>query len=75
MVIELHLTFQDEYSDAPDKNSEFSYTLNAPEGFEVTGGQLFVENSATSDLERFTFRIDRDTEGKANLTILENPHQ
>lgn len=75
MVVELILTFKDEFSDDPDKTSEFSYTLNAPFGFEVTGGQLFVESRENSDLERFSFRIDRDAEGTPSLTILENPNQ
>lgn len=75
MVIELVMNFKDEYSTEPDKTSEFSYTLNAPFDFEITGGQLFVENPNTSDLERFSFRIDRDDDGKPKLTILEDPNQ
>jgi hypothetical protein len=74
-VIELVMSFTDSLSDDPSGTSEFSYTLNAPFGFEVTGGQLFVENPSTSELERFSFRIDRDTEGTPSLTILENPRQ
>jgi len=42
MVIELVMTFKDSLSDDPDGESDFSYTLNAPDGFEVTGGQMFV---------------------------------
>ena len=75
MVIELVMTFKDSLSDDPDGESDFSYTLNAPVGFEVTGGQMFVENSNTSELKRFSFRIDRDDEGAPSLTILEDPHQ
>jgi len=75
MVIELVMTFKDSLSDDPDGTSDFTYTLNPPSGFEVTGGQLFVENPSTSDLERFSFRIDRDDEGKPSLTILEDPRQ
>lgn len=73
MVIELVLNFKDEYSENPSGTSEFSYTLNAPEGFEVTGGQIFVEHAETSDLQRFSFRIDRDDDGKATLNVMEAP--
>jgi hypothetical protein len=48
------------------------HTLGAPEGLEITGGSIFVENPGTSDLERFSFRIDREEDGRAKLTILEN---
>lgn len=71
-VTELVLQFKDAISVEP---LEFSYTLTAPEGFEVTGGQFFVENLFTSDLERFSFRIDRDDKGKPSLTVLEHLHQ
>lgn len=73
MVIELVLTFKDEYADdgLPGESS-FTHTLTSPEGFEITGGQIFVENSGDSNLKRFNFRIDRDDDGVASLTILEN---
>lgn len=75
MVVELVLTFKDEYADdgLPGESS-FTYTLNTPEGFEVTGGQIFVENADTSDLQRFAFRIDRDDDGKAVLNVMEDPN-
>lgn len=69
MVVELVLSFKDDL--AEDGESEFSYTLNAPEGFSVTGGQIFIENTNNSDLKRFAFRVDRDEDGTAKLTILE----
>lgn len=73
MVIELVLNFKDEYADGEVAGeSSFTHTLTSPEGFEITGGQIFVENSNTSDLQRFSFRIDRDDDGKASLTIMEN---
>lgn len=73
MIIELVMTFKDELSDATDGTSDIIYTLNAPDGFEVTGGQLFVENPNSRELQRFSFRIDRDSEtGKSKLTILED---
>lgn len=73
MVIELKLTFRDEWPDNEGSEPlEFVHTLTAPEDFEITGGQLFVENPKTSELQRFAFRIDRDDEGKASLTILED---
>jgi hypothetical protein len=71
MVFEVKLTFRDNLSDDEDP-LEFVHTVSAPEGFEVTGGQLFVERPSSGDLERFSFRIDRDEEDKAKLTILEN---
>lgn len=72
MVTELVLVFRDPDAGPP---LEFTYTLNSPEGFEVTGGQLFVENPQTSELERFSFRIDADEDGRSSLTILEDPNQ
>lgn len=74
MIVELKLIFKDAYGAPDDDPAEIVYTLSSPEGFEVTGGQIFVENPDTANLDRFTFRIDRDevTEG-AKLTILENP--
>lgn len=71
MVIELKLTFKDEVGEIAGP-IEFIHTLSAPADMEITGGQLFVENPQTSELERFSFRIDRDETGKAQLTILEN---
>ncbi|HJS82562.1 MAG TPA: hypothetical protein VJ742_06970 [Nitrososphaera sp.] len=73
MVIELNLVFKDAYLEGEEEPLEFAHTLNAPDGFEVTGGQLFVENPKTSELQRFAFRIDRDSDGKANLVVVENP--
>ena len=71
MVTELVLTFKDDVSDGEEEPLEFVYTLNAPSGFEVTGGQLFIENPSTSDLQRFSFRIDRNDKGQASLVVLE----
>lgn len=72
MVIELKLTFKDVDFEDEENPLEIIHTLSAPAGFEVTGGQLFVEQPGTGDLERFSFRIDRDQEGKAQLVILED---
>lgn len=71
MVTELVLTFKDEELGG-DEPLEFAYTLNAPDGFEVTGGQLFIENPKTSDLKRFAFRVDRADDGTPSLNILED---
>ena len=71
MVTELVLTFTDALVDGDDP-LEFTHTLNAPEGFEVTGGQLFVERPGTGELDRFSFRIDRDDDGRAKLVIMED---
>ena len=75
MVVELVLSFKDEFAAGdPGKDGmmEFAYTLNSPQGFEVTGGQIFVENSTNSDLQRFAFRIDREDDGTAKLVVLED---
>lgn len=73
MVIELKLEFKDEYVVGDDVEPvEFTHTLNSPEGFEITGGQIFIENSQNSDLQRFSFRVDRNEKGAAKLTILED---
>lgn len=72
MIIELKLEFKDEFFDGEEEPLTIIHTLNAPAGFEITGGQLFVENPNNSDLERFSFRIDRDDIGAASLTILED---
>jgi hypothetical protein len=74
MVTELVLTFKDLLGAEVDEPLEFCHAMTAPEGFEVTGGQIFVENSKTNDLERFSFRIDRSDDGKPSLTILEDPN-
>lgn len=71
MVFEVKLTFKDNLSEDDDP-LEFVHTVSAPEGFEVTGGQLFVERRPNGDFERFSFRIDRDKDGKAEFIILEN---
>lgn len=74
MVVELVLTFKDEYADdGLPGESTFTQTLTTPEGFEITGGQIFVENTETSDLQRFSFRIERDDSGRAQLVVMENP--
>jgi hypothetical protein len=74
MVVELQLVFKDEYTegDAGDEPIEITYTLTAPAGMEVTGGQIFVERTGGGELDRFSFRVDRDRQGVASLTILEN---
>ena len=72
MVVELKLEFKDGYSAEGDDNIAFVHTLSAPEGLEITGGQIFVENPQTSELDRFSFRIDREEDGTAKLTILED---
>lgn len=77
MVIELVLSFKDEYVNADGEveqldTMEFAHTLNSPDGFEITGGQIFVENSKTSELQRFAFRIDRADDGTAELVVLED---
>jgi hypothetical protein len=71
VVFEVKLTFKDNLSEDDDP-LEFVHTVSAPEGFEVTGGQLFVERHPNGDFERFSFRIDRDKEGKAEFTVLED---
>lgn len=71
MVIELMLTFTDNYPDENGDPIEFVHTLSSPDGMEITGGQIFVENITTKNLDRFTFRIDRAPDGKAILTIME----
>lgn len=71
MVIELKLQFKDAYLEDPDEPLDFVHTLSAPEGFEITGGQIFVERAGAGDFERFSFRIDRDNDGKAKFTIIE----
>lgn len=72
MIIELAMRFKDSFAEGDEDPMDLVYTLNSPEGFEITGGQLFVENPKTNDLQRFAFRIDRDEEGKATLNILED---
>lgn len=75
MVFELKLQFRDDYVEPGSDDEEpleFIHTLSAPVGMEITGGQIFVENTATANLERFSFRIDRDDDGKPSLTILED---
>ena len=75
MVIELVLTFKDEYLDGENEPLEFTHTLNAPAGFAVTGGQIFIENPTNSDLKRFAFRVDHEDNGNPKLTILEDVKQ
>ena len=71
MVIELKLSFKDEYAEG-EEPIDFTHTLTAPEGMDITGGQIFVENPTTSELQRFSFRIDRNEEdGTAKFVILE----
>ena len=72
MVIELKLTFKDTQFEEEEEPLEIVHTLSAPAGFEITGGQMFVENPSTSQLDRFSFRIDREDDGTAKLTILED---
>lgn len=75
-VTELVLQFTDNLDEGDEGGPlEFGYSFTTPEGYEVTGGQIFVENSVTSNLERLSFRIDRDDEGKPSFIILENPSQ
>lgn len=74
MVFELKLSFKDDYEGDEDP-LEFVHTLTAPDGMEITGGQIFVENPTTSNLDRFSFRIDRDESGAATLVILEDVNQ
>lgn len=72
MVIEVQLSFTDQFGDGTTEPMEFTHTLSAPDGFEITGGQLFVERGGGGELDRFSFRIDRDEAGQAQLTILED---
>lgn len=73
MVIEVQLSFTDQFGDGTTEPLEFTHTLTAPDGFEITGGQLFVERGGGGELDRFSFRIDRNAEtGQAQLTILED---
>jgi hypothetical protein len=71
MIFEVRLDFKDGLSGDPEP-LEFGHTLSAPEGFEIIGGQLYVEHPSNGKFERFSFRIDRDSEGKALFTILED---
>jgi len=70
-AVELKLTFTDTYVEGESEPLEFVHTLSAPEGMEITGGQIFVENKQ-GGFERFSFRIDRDKDDKPSLTILED---
>lgn len=72
MVVELQLTFKDEMLTDDSEPMEFTHTLSAPEGFAVTGGSIFVENSLSADLKRFAFRVDKAEDGTPSLTILED---
>lgn len=74
MIIEVKLNFKDEYTEGEGDPIEFVHTLTAPEGMEITGGQIYVENPSTSNLERFSFRIDRAKTGEASLVIMEDPN-
>jgi len=75
-VTELVLQFTDNLMEGDEGEPlEFGYSFTSPEGYEVTGGQIFVENSTNNNLERLSFRIDRDDEGAPSFTVLENPHQ
>jgi hypothetical protein len=67
MIFEVRLDFKDGLSGDPEP-LEFGHTLSAPEGFEIVGGQLYVEHPSNGKFERFSFRIDRDSEGKALFT-------
>lgn len=71
MVIEVQLKFKDELTEGEGNPIEFSYTVTAPDDFEVTGGNVFVENPDTHVLDRFSFRIDRDESGRAVVTVLD----
>ena len=71
MAVELRLTFKDNYVEGESEPLVFTHTLAAPEGLDITGGQIFVESPA-GDFDRFSFRIDRDDNGQAKLTILED---
>jgi len=70
-AVELKLVFTDTYVEGESEPLEFVHTLSAPEGMEITGGQIFVENKA-GNFERFAFRIDREEDDKPKLTILED---
>lgn len=72
MIIELKLTFKDTQFSEEEDPLELVQTLGAPSDFEITGGQIFVERVGGGELDRFSFRIDRDEDGKAKLTILED---
>jgi hypothetical protein len=75
MIFELKLEFKDTYVEPgtdDEEPFELTHTLAAPAGMEVTGGQIYVENLATANLARFSFRIDRDDDGKPSLTIMED---
>lgn len=71
MVVELVLKFTDEYTGGAGDPIEFTHTLTSPPGMEITGGQIFVERTGGGELDRFSFRVDRDDLGAAKLTILE----
>jgi hypothetical protein len=71
-AVELRLVFTDTYVEGESEPLEFTHTISAPEGMEITGGQIFVENPNTGDFQRFAFRVDRDEDGKADLNILED---
>jgi len=70
-AVELELTFTDTYVEGESEPFKFVHTLTAPEGLEITGGQIFVENKHGT-FERFSFRIDREDGDKPKLVILEN---
>lgn len=75
-VTELVLQFTDTLMEGDEGEPlEFGYSFTTPEGYEVTGGQIFVENSVNSNLERLSFRIDRAEDGTPSFTILEDPNQ
>ena len=71
MVLEMKLEFVD--GEFPDENPmSIVHTLSPPDGFDITGGQIFIENPDTSELQRFSFRVERNEDGRAELTILED---
>lgn len=71
-AVELRLVFTDTYVEGEDNEPmEFTHTLSAPEGLEITGGQIYVENKAGT-FERFSFRIDREDGDKPKFVIIED---
>lgn len=71
-AVELKLTFTDTYvQEGESEPFAWVHTLAAPEGLEITGGQIFIENKAGT-FERFSFRIDREDMDKPKFVIMED---
>ena len=73
-VVELKLEFKDTFFEGEEPLA-FVHTLAAPEGFEITGGQIYIEKRTEGNFERFSFRVDRDENDHAQLTIMEDVKQ